>query len=448
MAVSRRKELFPEVTDAQWNDWKWQVRNRIETLEKLKKYIKLSKEEEEGIRESLKTIRMAITPYYLSLIDPNNPEDPVRKQCIPTINETHRADADLLDPLHEDTDSPVPGLTHRYPDRVLLLITDMCSMYCRHCTRRRFAGQKDAATSMDNVEKAIEYIKNTPQVRDVLLSGGDALMVPDERLEYIISKLRKIKHVEIIRIGTRTPVVCPQRITPELCNMLKKYHPIWLNTHFNHPQEVTEESAAACARLADAGVPLGNQSVLLRGVNDCVNIMKKLVHELVKMRVRPYYIYQCDLSMGIEHFRTPVSKGIEIIEGLRGHTSGYAVPTFVVDAPGGGGKTPVMPNYVISQAPGKVVLRNYEGVITTYTEPTDYKADKCNCKYCQENKECEGVLSLLEGKQMTIQPDHLAREDRAVKYRAKMAAKAKKADAKPAAKKAVKPAAKKVAKKK
>ena len=415
MNVSRRKELFPEVTDAQWNDWKWQVKNRIEDLATLKKYIKLSKEEEEGIRESLKTIRMAITPYYLSLIDPNNPEDPVRKQCVPTANETHRAAADLLDPLHEDIDSPVPGLTHRYPDRVLLLITDMCSMYCRHCTRRRFAGQKDAATSMDNVEKAIEYIKNTPQVRDVLLSGGDALMVSDERLEYIIKKLRTIKHVEIVRIGTRTPVVCPQRITPELCNMLKKYHPIWLNTHFNHPQEVTKESAAACARLADAGVPLGNQSVLLRGVNDCVNIMMKLVHELVKMRVRPYYIYQCDLSMGLEHFRTPVSKGIEIMEGLRGHTSGFAVPTFVVDAPGGGGKTPVMPNYVISQAPGKVVLRNYEGVITTYTEPEDYKFDKCNCKYCKEKHECEGVVSLLEGKAMTIEPAHLARVERAKK---------------------------------
>ena len=454
MAVSRRKQLFPEVTDAQWNDWKWQVRNRIETLDKLKKYIKLSKEEEAGIRESLKTLRMAITPYYLSLIDPDNPEDPVRKQCIPTIKETHQAKADLLDPLHEDTDSPVPGLTHRYPDRVLLLITDMCSMYCRHCTRRRFAGQKDAATSMDNVEKAIEYIKNTPQVRDVLLSGGDALMVPDERLEYIIKKLRTIKHVEIIRIGSRTPVVCPQRITPELCNMLKKYHPIWLNTHFNHPQEVTAESAAACARLADAGIPLGNQSVLLRGVNDCVNVMKKLVHELVKMRVRPYYIYQCDLSMGLEHFRTPVSKGIEIIEGLRGHTSGYAVPTFVVDAPGGGGKTPVMPNYVISQAPGKVVLRNYEGVITTYSEPEDYKFE-CNCKYCKENKECEGVVSLLAGKDMTIQPAHLAREDRAVKYRAKLAA-AKKAPAKKVAAKkapakkvaAKKPVAKKAVKKK
>src|SRR5574344_734060 len=382
--VSRRNELFPKVTDAEWNDWHWQVTNRVETLEDLKKYLKLSQDEEEGIKESLKTLRMAITPYYLSLIDPNNPEDPVRKQCIPTIYETHKSVGDLLDPLHEDIDSPVPGLTHRYPDRVLLLITDMCSMYCRHCTRRRFTGQTDKANSMDNVQKAIEYIRNTPQVRDVLLSGGDALMVSDERLESIIKELRTIDHVEIIRIGTRTPVVCPQRITPALCNMLKKYHPIWLNTHFNHPQEVTAESAAACARLADAGVPLGNQSVLLRGVNDCVNIMMKLVHELVKMRVRPYYIYQCDLSMGLEHFRTPVSKGIEIMEGLRGHTSGYAVPTFVVDAPGGGGKTPIMPNYIISMAPGKVVLRN-----------------------------CEGVVGRVEGKGMSIEQAHLERVERA-----------------------------------
>ncbi|MGM9773881.1 MAG: lysine 2,3-aminomutase [Candidatus Egerieousia sp.] len=460
MGISRRKQMFPKVTDAQWNDWKWQVKNRIETVEQLKKYIKLSKAEEEGVKESLKTIRMAITPYYLSLVDPNDPNDPVRKQCIPTIKEVNRAASDILDPLHEDTDSPVPGLTHRYPDRVLLLITDMCSMYCRHCTRRRFAGQTDAATSMDNVEKAIEYIRNTPQVRDVLLSGGDALMVSDERLEYIISKLRAIDHVEIIRLGTRTPVVCPQRITPELCNIFHKYHPIWLNTHFNHPNEITEESAAACARLADAGVPLGNQSVLLRGINDCVNTMKALVHGLVKIRVRPYYIYQCDLSVGIEHFRTPVSKGIEIIEGLRGHTSGYAVPTFVVDAPGGGGKTPVMPNYVISQAPGRVVLRNYEGVITTYFEPADYKAEPCNCKFCRENKESEGVVGLLEGKTtgdaLTIQPSHLDRQDRAVNYRAKLAkeeAKAAKVGCakKCAAKKPVaakKVAAKKVAKKK
>ncbi|MBQ7773623.1 MAG: lysine 2,3-aminomutase [Bacteroidales bacterium] len=416
MAESRRYELFPNVTDEQWNDWKWQVKNRIETLEDLKKYVSLTPEEEEGVKKTLQTLRMAITPYYVSLIDPNNPECPVRKQAVPTGKETYQSPADLLDPLHEDEDSPVPGLTHRYPDRVLLLITDMCSMYCRHCTRRRFAGQKDGESAIERIDRAIEYIARTPQVRDVLLSGGDALMVSDERLEYIISRLRQIPHVEIVRIGSRTPVVCPQRITDDLVNMLKKYHPIWLNTHFNHPQEVTKEAAEACAKLANAGIPLGNQTVLLRGVNDCVNTMKKLMHELVKMRVRPYYIYQCDLSMGIEHFRTPVSKGIEIIEGLRGHTSGYAVPTFVVDAPGGGGKTPVMPQYVISQAPGKVVLRNFEGVITTYTEPTDYK-NECNCKYCQANKSksIEGVSSLLEGRGMAIEPSVLSRKERSKK---------------------------------
>lgn len=420
MKVNRRKELFPNVTDEQWNDWKWQVRNRIETLEELKKYIRLTAEEEEGVRKSLETLRMAITPYYLSLIDPDNPKDPVRRQCIPTAAETHIAPADLLDPLHEDEDSPAPGLTHRYPDRVLFLITDMCSMYCRHCTRRRFAGQKDCESTSDRIEKALEYIEKTECVRDVLLSGGDALMVGDEKLEYIIRRLRAIPHVEIVRIGTRTPVVCPQRITPELCNMLKKYHPVWINTHFNHPNEVTPEAARACAMLADAGIPLGNQSVLLRGVNDCVHVMKHLVHELVKMRVRPYYIYQCDLSMGLEHFRTPVSKGIEIIEGLRGHTSGFCIPTFVVDAPGGGGKTPVMPQYVISQSPNRVVLRNFEGVITTYTEPEEYHND-CDCPECRAAREkaqvpadraVDGVVSLLEGERMNIEPSRLKRHER------------------------------------
>ncbi|MBR5085614.1 MAG: lysine 2,3-aminomutase [Muribaculaceae bacterium] len=420
MAESRRKQLFPDVTDEQWNDWKWQVKNRIETLEDLKKYISLTPEEEEGVKKTLSTLRMAITPYYLSLINPDDPADPVRRQCIPTGLETHQASADLLDPLHEDEDSPTPGLTHRYPDRVLFLITDMCSMYCRHCTRRRFAGQTDAECGADRIEKAIEYIEKTETVRDVLLSGGDALMVADKKLEYIISRLRAIPHVEIIRLGTRTPVVCPQRITPELCEMLKKYHPIWLNTHFNHPNEITPESTRACEMLANAGVPLGNQSVLLRGVNDCVHVMKHLVQGLVKIRVRPYYIYQCDLSMGLEHFRTPVSKGIEIIEGLRGHTSGYCVPTFVVDAPGGGGKTPVMPQYVISQAPGKVVLRNFEGVITTYTEPSEYHSE-CNCPECQvarkkeqvaADKAVDGVISLLEGERMNIEPKALKRHER------------------------------------
>ena len=403
------KRMFPEVTDEQWNNWHWQVQNRIETLEQLKKYIKLTTEEENGVKESLKTLRMAITPYYLSLIDQSNPNCPVRKQAIPTHAETHHSAADLLDPLHEDGDSPAPGLTHRYPDRVLLLVTDMCSMYCRHCTRRRFAGQTDSSSSQDDISKAIDYIARTPQVRDVLLSGGDALMISDSRLESIISRLREIPHVEIIRIGTRTPVVCPQRITDELVNMLKKYHPIWLNTHFNHPQEVTEESIAACERMANAGIPLGNQSVLLRGVNDCVPTMKKLVQQLVKMRVRPYYIYQCDLSMGLEHFRTPVSKGIEIIENLRGHTSGYAVPTFVVDAPGGGGKTPVMPNYVISQGPHKVILRNFEGVITTYSEPDDYQ--DCQCEECKKYR-TQGVASLINGQTLALEPEGLERKKR------------------------------------
>jgi len=406
-------ELFPEVSDAQWNDWRWQVRNRIETLEELKKYVTLSNEEEEGIRRALEKFRMAITPYYLSLIDWNDPYDPVRRQAIPTIEETHTAKADLLDPLHEDEDSPVPGLTHRYPDRVLFLITDMCAMYCRHCTRRRFAGQNDCSTPEDNIDKAIEYIANTPQVRDVVLSGGDALLISDEKLESIIKRLRAIPHVEIIRLGTRTPVVLPQRITDDLVNMLRKYHPIWVNTHFNHSNEITDESVEACRKLADGGFPLGNQSVLLRGVNDCVHVMKKLVQDLVKMRVRPYYIYQCDLSMGLEHFRTTVSKGIEIIENLRGHTTGFAVPTFVVDAPGGGGKTPVMPQYIISQAPSKIVLRNFEGVITTYTEPNDYQ-NICHCEECEKSRHehGEGVASLLQGDKLSIEPSVLARKER------------------------------------
>ena len=412
--ASRRKEFFPEVTDEQWNDWHWQVQNRIETLDQLKKYIKLTAEEEEGVRKSLETLRMAITPYYLSLIDPENPYCPIRKQSVPTIEELHRSPADLEDPLHEDGDSPVPGLTHRYPDRVLFLITDMCSMYCRHCTRRRFAGHRDCAAPKEQIDKCIEYIERTPEVRDVLLSGGDALLVSDERLEYIIKRLRAIPHVEIIRIGSRTPVVLPQRITPELVNMLKKYHPIWLNTHFNHPNEITEESAAACARLADAGIPLGNQSVVLRGINDCTHVMKKLVHELVRIRVRPYYIYICDLSVGIGHFRTPVSKGIEIIENLRGHTSGFAVPTFVVDAPGGGGKIPVMPTYLISQGPNRVVLRNFEGVVTTYTEPTDYK-DECHCEECEKRRKTEGVAELLSGERLSLEPVDLDRRSRNLK---------------------------------
>ena len=407
-------ELWKDVTEDVWNDWQWQVRNRITDVETLSRIINLTEEERESIGKVLNKFRMGITPYYASLMDLDDPQDPIRKQAVPSIMETHKSSADLLDPLAENEDSPVPGLTHRYPDRVLFLITDQCAMYCRHCTRRRFAGQRDSEAPKDRIDRGIEYIKNTPQVRDVLLSGGDAFLVSDSKLEYIISRLREIPHVEIIRIGTRTPVVMPMRITDNLVNMLKKYHPIWLNTHFNHPREVTPEAAEACRKLADAGIPLGNQSVLLRGINDCPNIMKELVHKLVKIRVRPYYIYQCDLSTGIEHFRTKVSKGIEIIEALRGHTSGYAVPTFVVDAPGGGGKIPVMPQYVISQSPTKIVLRNYEGVITTYTEP-QYIEEECNCPACRGEREklTTGVAELLEGQEVRVmEPKNLARKKR------------------------------------
>lgn len=407
-------KLWKDVTEEQWNDWQWQVKNRITDVKTLKKVVNVTQQEEKDIETVLDKFRMGITPYYASLMDPNDHNCPIRKQAVPTIMETHQSLADMDDPLSEDEDSPVPGLTHRYPDRVLFLITDQCSMYCRHCTRRRFAGQKDSGAPNDRIEKCIEYIRNTPQVRDVLLSGGDALLVTDEKLEYIIKKLRAIPHVEIIRIGSRTPVVMPMRITDDLVNVLKKYHPIWLNTHYNHPKEVTDYSKEAARRMADAGIPLGNQSVLLRGVNDCPNIIKDLVHELVKMRIKPYYIYQCDLSTGIEHFRTKVSKGIEIIEALRGHTSGYAVPTFVVDAPGGGGKTPVMPQYVISQSPTKVVLRNYEGVITTYIEP-QYIEEPCDCPTCRGEIEKlnTGVSELLEGPEVkAMEPNNLERKQR------------------------------------
>ena len=416
MAIRNWKDipLFKDVTDEQWNDWHWQVANRLDSVEKIKQVINLTPQEEEDIAKVLNGFRVGITPYYASLMDPDDPYCPVRMQAVPTIAETHRGEADMLDPLHEDEDSPAPGLTHRYPDRVLFLITDQCSMYCRHCTRRRLAGETDGARSMDDINACIEYIRKTPVVIDVLLSGGDCLCVEDDVLEYIISELRKIEHVEIVRLGSRTPVVMPQRITDDLCNMLKKYHPIWLNTHFNHPKEMTPEAAAACQKLADAGIPLGNQSVLCRGINDDVHVMRNLMHVLVKNRVRPYYIYQCDLSLGIEHFRTPVSKGIEIIEGLRGHTSGYAVPTFVVDAPGGGGKTPVMPQYVISQTPDKVILRNYEGVITTYTEPPALPKIQCSYENCKvvDGYHYEGVAGLAQGERMSMEPAHLLRHER------------------------------------
>nr|MDK2850812.1 lysine 2,3-aminomutase [Candidatus Cloacimonadota bacterium] len=401
-------------TEKEWNDWHWQLKHRITTAEELRKYIRLLPEEEAVFAKEGFSFRMAITPYYLSLIDQDNPNDPVRAQAIPRIFESEVDASDMADPLHEDADSPVPGMTHRYPDRVLLLLTDQCAMYCRHCTRRRKAGEHDAPMPRENVEQAIEYIREHTEIRDVILSGGDPLTLGDERLDEILNQLSQIEHLDIVRLGTRTPVVLPMRITEELMAVLKKYPFLWLNTHFNHSQELNDTAAAALARIAETGIPIGNQSVLLKGINDHVDVMKNLVHKLVKNRVRPYYIYQCDLSEGIAHFRTPISKGIEIIESLRGHTSGLCVPTYVVDAPGGGGKIPVMPNYVISQMPGRVILRNYEGFITSYTEPGyEYQDTGAYTGLCsEERKSNEGVMSLLRGKNVSIGPTETGRNNR------------------------------------
>ena len=410
----KKVPLWKNVAESDWNDYQWQLRNVIKDIPTLEKVAVLTPQEKKDLQACLKKFTMAITPYYAALMDKKNKGCPVRLQAIPRGLELTTDDSDLSDPLHEDVDSPVPGLTHRYPDRVLLLVTNICSMNCRHCTRRRLVGFEDVHMSSANIDKAIEYIRKTPEVRDVLISGGDPLVLTDEMLEGIIKKIRAIDHVEIIRLGTRTPVVMPMRITDNLVAMLKKYHPIYVNTHFNHPKELTAEAREACRKLADAGIPLGNQSVLLKGVNDCPQTMKKLVHELLMARVKPYYIYQCDLSVGISHFRTSVSKGIEIVENLRGHTSGMAVPTFVVDAPGGGGKTPVMPNYLISMNDKRVVLRNYEGVVTTYTEPSGYVSNHDNCQFCGDDqyKPIDGVAKLLNGGKLTLEPANLMRTRR------------------------------------
>ncbi len=390
MLNDKQKEMLNEFEGADrsnWNDWRWQVKHRVRNVEDFEKLLDIElpakvREESHSITE---VFPMAITPYYLSLINTEDIEnDPVFRQSFPSIKELIISKADMDDPLHEDKDSPVEGLTHRYPDRVLLLISNRCAMYCRHCTRKRMVGDADNIPDREQIMKGIEYIRKTSRIRDVLLSGGDPFLLPDDYLDWILTELGKIDHVEVIRIGTRTPVVLPQRITPKLITMLKKHHPLWINTHFNHPRELTATSRRSLKMLSDGGFPLGNQSVLLAGVNDCPRIMRSLVHKLVANCVRPYYLYQCDLSRGLSHFRTPVGKGIEILESLIGHTSGFCVPTYVIDAPGGGGKIPVMPNYLISWSTNKVILRNYEGVITTYREPDSYEPTFCDrdCEKC------------------------------------------------------------------
>jgi lysine 2,3-aminomutase len=405
---SRRAPLYADVPDEKWNDWRWQLSHRLNSVEDFEKILPLTESERKALNTS-GLFRVDITPYFISLIRPDDPDDPIRKQVIPTDAEITPFTGMMEDSLAEDRHSPVPGLVHRYPDRVLMLVTTQCASYCRYCTRSRIVGNPGATFSRADFEAQIDYLKRTPQVRDVLLSGGDPLTLAPKLLEELLSRLREIPHIEIIRIGTRVPVFMPMRVTDELCTMLEKYHPLWMNIHVNHPNEISAELAQACDKLSRAGIPLGNQSVLLAGVNDCPHIMRQLVQDLVRIRVRPYYIYQCDLVEGAGHFRTPVAKGIEIMEALRGHTSGYAVPTYVVDAPGGGGKIPVAPNYMISMSDHKIILRNYEGYITTYEEPAEYTPhDPKTCAYCQ-NKHSEpgqiGVSGLLDGEAMFIKPE-------------------------------------------
>lgn len=410
-----------------WQDWKWQLKHSIRDIETFEELLGISfhSSEKEKLKDTVKKFPLSITPYYLSLIDSADfRNDPIFLQSFPSPDELTILDEELEDPLSEETDSPVEGITHRYPDRVLFHISNICSMYCRHCTRKRKVGDIDYIPGKEELLKGIEYIRNTPEVRDVLLSGGDPLMLSDDYLDWILSEISSIPHVEVIRIGSRMPVVLPYRITDDLVNVLKKYHPIWLNTHFNHPREITSSSKAALKKLADAGIPLGNQTVLLAGVNDCQRIIKKLVHKLVQSRVRPYYLYQCDLSEGLSHFRTPIGKGIEIMENLIGHTSGFAVPTYVIDAPHGGGKIPIMPNYIISWSTNRVILRNYEGIITTYKEPDSYKQVYCDrkCDNChlqlklEDATECKeiGVAKLLADHDdaTTLVPEDNARMER------------------------------------
>lgn len=425
-AIMNKNDVNVEILEKWWS-WKWQLKNSIYTVETVEKAlgIRFSEEKRKEIDQTIAKFPMSITPYYLSLIDSDDYEnDPIFRQAFPDSRELNIHDCDMSDPLHEDVDSPVAGITHRYPDRVLFHISNVCSMYCRHCTRKRKVGDVDFTPSRTKILEGIEYIKAHSEVRDVLLSGGDPLMLEDNFLDWIISSINEIEHVEVIRIGSRMPVVLPYRITDGLINVLKKHDNIWLNTHFNHPREITDSSREAIRKLASAGIPLGNQSVLLAEVNDCPRIMKKLVHELVKNRIRPYYLYQCDLSEGLTHFRTFVGKGIEIIESLRGHTSGFAVPTYVIDAPGGGGKIPVYPNYVLSWSSNKIVLRNYEGVITTYQMPDNYEHSFCdrNCSECNLQLKIEkakeeksfGIANLLCDYEddITLTPRSLERDKR------------------------------------
>ncbi|MBN2719967.1 MAG: KamA family radical SAM protein [Proteobacteria bacterium] len=363
-----RSRFYPGISQALWNDWKWQMANRITTPEKIGQILSLAPEERDALEGSVR-LPMAITPYYAGLIDPDDPGQGIRRSVIPTIMEVEKSAGEEADPLHEDLSSPVPGIVHRYPDRVLFLTTGMCASYCRYCTRSRMVTDGHCPIGERVWNGAIDYIAAHPEIRDVLVSGGDPLTLSDEKLQWLLTRLRRIRHVEILRIGTKVPAVLPQRITPRLVSILKRFHPLYLSIHFIHPDELTPDCAQACARLADGGIPLGSQTVLLKGINDDVPVMKELMHRLLQARVRPYYLYQCDPIPGSAHFRTSVARGLEIIGGLRGYTSGYAVPTYVIDAPGGGGKVPLMADSIVEHGNGSIRIRNYEGKVFTYPEP-------------------------------------------------------------------------------
>jgi lysine 2,3-aminomutase len=363
-----RKKYFPGIGNKLWNDWHWQVSNRIRTKDHIRNMLYLSEEEKAALENKDRLLPISVTPYYMSLLSENDSNQPIRRSVIPTIHELKQSPGEADDPLGEEEQSPVPGLIHRYPDRVLFLVHDFCSTYCRYCTRSRVVGHGELHPNHSRLEKALDYIRNTTTIRDVLLSGGDPLVLSDDRLDWLLTRLRQIPHVEIIRIGTKIPSVLPQRVTPQLVRILHRHHPLWMSLHFIHPDECTPEAYRACNLLADAGIPLGSQTVLLKGINDNVDTMKTMVHHMMKMRVRPYYLYQCDPITGSAHFRTPIEKGLEIIRGLRGFTSGYAIPTYVVDAPGGGGKIPLMPDYIAGRDNDSIFLKNYQGGLYCYPD--------------------------------------------------------------------------------
>ena len=402
------KPLKPKISN-NWNDWKWQIKHRIRTLDQIVSYLPPLRDKTD-LAKVIQKYPIAITPYYASLIQRPDTSDPIFKMCVPQSEELVNPSCLSEDPLEEYEDMPVPGFVHRYPDRALLIVTTTCASYCRHCTRKRIAGTRECTISARRLQQVTDYLLIHPEICDVIISGGDPLTMPTDVLEVVLSSLRSVKSVQIIRIGTRVPVVLPMRITDRLVGMLRKYHPLWINMHFNHPNELTPEAAEACNKLADAGIPLGNQTVLLKGINDSPLIIEQLCRGLVRMRVRPYYLYQCDLVRGVEHFRTPLSRGIEIMEYMRGRVSGMAIPTFVVDAAHGGGKIPVMPNYVVSTSPTHTVLRNYEGLMVNYPEPGIDNTQNPQKK--EDQPASVGVWELAKGEISIIQPTNTLRNQR------------------------------------